>query len=234
VHNPFGLSPALTDLAHAIEGTGLVLFLACILLSCASLVARYRAAGHEQRQQLKWLAWSLPVVLAWLLASVVVGAAFEGDAAVDVANALSSVGLVVVPIAICIAILRHRLYDIDLVIRRTIVYGTLSAALAAVYLASVLALRLVLAPVTGDSDLAVAASTLAVAALFGPLRTRIQASVDRRFYRRRYDAALTLGAFTGRLRQEVDLGRTASDLRDVVRVTMQPEHVSLWLREDVR
>ena len=156
IDNPFGLDPDLAGLGRALEGSGLVVHLGCILVCCASLVARYRSAGPEQRQQLKWLAWSVPGVLAWLLASVVVGLAFEGDTAVDVANALSSVGLMIVPIAITIAVLRHRLYDIDLVIKRTLVYTALTIVLLATYVVLVLVLQTVLDPVAGDSDLAVA------------------------------------------------------------------------------
>ncbi len=232
IDNPFGLDPALAGVARALEGGGLVLFLGCILLSCASLVARYRSVGQEQRQQLKWLAWSVPVVLTWLLASVVVGFAFEGDTAVDVANALSSVGLAVVPIAISVAVLRHRLYDIDVVIKRTLVYGTLTAILLATYLALVLTLQPLLRPVAGDSSLAVAASTLAVAALFRPLRSALQRGVDRRFFRSRYDAARTLDEFSGRLRHDLDLDSLGTDLRSVIHDTMQPAHVSLWLRRE--
>ena len=232
IDNPFGIDPDFVGLGRALEGSGLVVHLACILVCCASLVARYRSAGPEQRQQLKWLAWSVPGVLAWLLASVVVGLAFEGDTAVDVANALSSVGLVIVPIAITVAVLRHRLYDIDLVIKRTLVYTALTVVLLVTYVVLVLVLQVVLSPVAGDSDLAVATSTLAVAALFRPLRSALQHGVDRRFFRSRYDAARTLDEFSGRLRHELDLDSLGTDLRTVVRETMQPAHVSLWLRRE--
>ena len=229
VTNPIGVASGTTVMDVVTTG-GLVLLFISILASCVSLVARYRAARREQRQQLKWIAWSVPFVLTWLGASIWVESTQSGDAAIDIANALVSIGLTVVPVAIGIAMLRHRLYDIDVVINRTLVYGALTVTLAAFYLGSVLLLQRALGPLTQDSELAVAASTLAVAALFRPARARIQAVVDQRFFRRKYDAARTVESFTGRLRQQVDLESVSDDLRGVVRETVQPAHVSLWLR----
>ncbi len=136
-----------------------------------------------------------------------------------------------IPIAADVAILRHRLYDIDVLINRTLVYGLLTAALALVYFGGVASLQHVFRTLTGqDSTLAIVASTFAIAALFGPLRHRIQSLIDRRFYRRKYDAAKTLEVLSARLRNETDLERLSGGSLEVVRETMQPEHASLWLR----
>ncbi len=208
-------------------------FLVILGLGTASVVVRFRRSAGVERTQLKWFVWSAAMLTTFLplafLATQLLGTAESGraDAIGGFLFALLLCGL---PVSIGIAILRHRLYDIDRLINRTLVYGTLTALLVATYVISVLLLRIALDPLVGGSDLAVATSTLAAAALFRPLRTRIQRIVDRRFYRSGYDAARTLDGFTTRLRHELDLETLGTDLRVVVNDTFQPSHVSLWMR----
>jgi len=197
---------------------------AAIVISALSLVVRYRQAGGVERQQLKWFA----------LAAVLVAASFGGQLGGEsLWNLLIAATNTCLYVAVGIAILRYRLYDIDLIINRTLVYGPLTATLAALYFGGIVVLQKAFVLLTGQqSTLAVVASTLVIAALFNPLRRRVQGFVDRRFYRRKYDAAKTLGAFGARLREETDLDALRDDVVRVASRTMQPAHVSLWLRPD--
>ena len=238
IDNPTGVAGA-ASIASTMSLLGNALGGVCFVLAGASLVLRLRRSHGRAKQQVKWFVYVGAVVvggLAFALLDLVVEArpGPEPAWAVLMGNVgwLTALLAIVIgfPVAIGIAILRHRLYDIDVVINRTLVYGSLTLLLGATYLALVLGLRVVLTPVTGKSDLAVAASTLAVAGLFRPARTRIQHVVDRRFFRSRYDAERTLEGFSAQLRSEIDLESLGIDLREVVSDTMHPEHVSLWLR----
>ena len=149
----------------------------------------------------------------------------------DVVQVFFGLSLVAVPAAIGIAILRYRLYDIDIIIRRTLVYSTLTLTLGLIYFGCIVLVRTLVAPLTGGTDLAIVASTLAIAALFNPLRKRIQTLIDKRFYRRKYDAAKVLAAFGATARDETDLEQLTAEMLRVVDETVQPEFVGLWLRE---
>jgi hypothetical protein len=216
-----------------LELVGDALLLAACLLAVGSLAVRFRRSVGTERQQLKWFAYALVLMFTgWALFMVSNGLPDPWSKAVEQVGwllFLSCMGLLL-PAAIGIAIFRHRLYDIDLVINRTLVYAALTATLLATYALSVIVLGRILNPLTGDSALAVAASTLAVAALFRPARRRIQNVVDRRFYRSRYDATRILADFTTRLRHELDLDAVSNDLRSAAERTLQPTHVTLWLR----
>ena len=197
---------------------------ASIGLSALSLVARYRRASGVERQQLKWFALAAVVAASSLVGQLL------GEALWNLLIAATNTALYV---AVGVAILRHRLYDIDLLINRALVYGSLTASLVAVYFGSIVLVQSALRTLTGqETTLAVVASTLAIAALFNPLRHRIQALVDRRFYRRKYDAAKTLEGFSAKLKDETDLDALNEELVRVVRVTIQPAHAGLWLRPE--
>jgi hypothetical protein len=226
VANPLGGRGALGDVSSVLLDAGFPLFSIAALLATASLVVRFRRSRGIERQQLKWMAAAAAfVVVSWF-----VSASLDQGFGIDI-SAVLPLALLGLPAAAGVAVLRYRLYDLELVVNRALVYGALSITLAGTYIGSVLLLQLALGPLTPDSDLAIAGSTLAAAALFRPARRRIQAAVDRRFYRRRFDAARTVEEFSTRLRDEVALDAVEGELRAATAETMQPAHVSVWLRE---
>ena len=240
VRNPFGLEqyPWLEGVAVF----AVLLLPLCVLVSAASLVVRYRRSGAEVREQIKWLAFAASVVGMAYLSAVIAGIffvpeLFSSRAPQSLAYALIPNLLLIsyagIPVAIGFAVLKYRLYDIDIIINRTLVYGSLTLMLALVYSGGVVGTQAVFRALTGQEQqpqLAVVVSTLAIATLFTPLRRRIQTIIDRRFYRRKYDAARIMAAYGIRLRDEVDLGTLSDDLLEVIRETMQPAHAGLWLR----
>jgi hypothetical protein len=224
VRNPLGLD---LEIMNSLDD---VLYLALPLLlafSGAAVIVRFRRSRGEERQQIKWFAYAVAVMVfmfaSWF--SLALAGLVPPDALMWI------VPLLGLPVAVGIAILKYRLYDIDLIINRTLVYGSLTATLALFYAGCVFSLQYAFRALTGqESQLAVVASTLAIAALFGPLRRRVQGFIDRRFYRRRYNATKTLEAFGVRLRDETNLDSLGEGLAGVVGETVQPAHVSLWLR----
>jgi hypothetical protein len=225
IANPYGVDSPIVGVvgvaASFVVGGSMV-------ASAVSLVIRLRRGGSEQRQQIKWLTYGGAVVVGTIFV-----AGFIAIWSAEVSIVVISLALLGLPIFTGIAIARHRLYDIDLIINRTLVYGSLTVLLASAYVGGVVGLQALFRALSGqESTLAIVASTLAIAALFGPLRRRVQALVDRRFYRSKYDARKTLAAFSGRLREETDLDALGNDVVGVVGRTMQPEHISLWLRPD--
>ncbi len=226
LYNPLGVE----GLPNAFKLFQTLLFTLMFISAASLFVRRLRARGVE-RQQLKWFTYSATLAISGVILtfsiSELTGSAWLGW----VGYVLTLVGLIGTPIAMGIAILRYRLYEIDIIINRTLVYGSLTGLLALFYFGSVTALQYLLSLLTGQGNtIAIVATTLAIAALFNPLRRRIQGFIDRRFYRRMYDARKILEAFGTKLRDETDLEKLCEDLGEVVDETMQPSHISLWLR----
>jgi hypothetical protein len=220
--------------------TSLLAFLLLLGLIASTMlvqVYRYRRVSTPlQRQQTKWVVFGTSIAVVGDIGSrlvylfVLIPFLHRTPLAVSIEVALITLSLLPLPLTIGLAILRARLWDIDVIINRTLVYGTLTASLALVYAGLVIGLQFLVRGLIGGSQLAIVGSTLAIAALFHPFRRRIQAVIDRRFYRHKYDAARTLAAFSATLRNEVDLDALREHLLNVVQETMQPAHVSLWLR----
>jgi hypothetical protein len=222
-NNPF--TPLPTSLVTPLAAIGVAVMFPVMGAACWSLVVRFRRSIGIEREQIKWLAFSaVPLAVAGLASAVLPD---------KLGQVLFVFLLLSVPLAIGIAVTRYRLYDIDVLIRRTLIYAALSAALLATYVGGVALLQSILSPLISGSGVAVAISTLAVVALFQPLRMRIRSAVDRRFYRAKYDAEQTLDTFAGRLRDEVELDSVRAELLAAVREALQPSHASLWLRKVV-
>src|SRR5215216_5484106 len=227
--------PLVADMAggavEVLNTIGGVSLLVSFVASVFSVFVRWRSVEGRERQQLKWFAYG---------AAVLMGSFFFLQVAGDKLSewtifVLIVTGLMVIPVSVGIAIMRYRLYDIDVLINRTLVYGVLTAMLLGIYFGGVTATQALFRTLTGQEkqpQLAIVVSTLLIAALFNPLRRRLQSFIDRRFYRSKYDAQKTLEAFSSKLRDETDLEALSGDLESVVRETMQPAHVSLWLRPE--
>lgn len=233
IPNPAGVEAA-AWLLGPVHTLGWLTLTIAAVASGISLIVRFRRARGDERQQLKWFTYATVFFVAMLaihsIAEEILGPAVWRP----IEPVLLAPGMASIPIAVTIAIFKYRLYDIDLIIRGTLVYGVLTATLALLYFGGVALLQSLSRSLTGGQadqpQWAIVVSTLAIAALFQPLRHRIQGMIDRRFYRRKYDAARTLQDFGTRLRDEVDLGVLNQDLLDVVHETVQPVHASLWLR----
>jgi hypothetical protein len=228
IYNPLGVE-GLPNVEKPIQ----TLLFALMLISAASLFVRLVRASGVERQQLKWFTYASALSASSVILTYTISEAIGSVWLGWVGEVMIIAALLGTPIAMGIAILRYRLYEIDIIINRTLVYGPLTATLVALYFGAVVLLQRLFVVLTGEkSTLAVVASTLVIAALFNPLRRRIQSFIDRRFYRRKYDAAKTLEAFSAKLRDETDLEALNHELVEVVKETMQPAHVSLWLRPD--
>lgn len=229
--NPLGVEGPVGVAITVVGFGGVVLLLLAVVPSALSLVLRYRRAVGVERQQLKWFAFAAALMGALIAADLLSGLIADDFLSYALWNLLHTASFMGLYVAVGVAILRYRLYDIDVIINRTLVYGAWTVALVLVYVGCVVSSQYVIRVLIGqESQLAVVASTLAVAALFNPLRKRIQNFVDRRFYRGKYDVRKTLEEFSSRLRDETDVDQLSREMVSAVRNTMQPEHVSLWLR----
>lgn len=228
ITNPLGIE-VLPNVYKPVE----TLLLSLVLVAGGAQASRLRGTRGIERQQIKWFAYAIVVVVSGGLLRYIIPVALGVPWFQWVGFVLVVVGVVSVPVAMGIAILKYRLYEIDLIINRTLVYASLTATLLALYFGGIVLLQRVFVTLTGQgSTLSVVASTLLIAALFNPLRRRIQSLVDRRFYRRKYDAAKTLATFSEKLRDETDLDRLGEHLVRAVTEAMQPRHASLWLRPE--
>jgi hypothetical protein len=227
--NPFGVEGAKPS--EAVLAAGQLGGLACVVATLLSLIVRFYFSRGEERLQLKWFTYAAVVGLSTpLLLGTLVPAVFQ-----MVGQFAWTLGFLSLPVSAGVAVLKYRLYEIDLIINRTLVYGSLTAMLVALYFVGVVVLQYAFRTLTGsESQLAIVASTLLIAALFNPLRRRVQRFIDHSFYRRKYDAAKTLETFSAKLRDETDIDALNSELLSTVRETVQPEHASLWLREPER
>jgi hypothetical protein len=232
VENPLGREGAAGEIVPGVDqASAWMVFLLTSLVSMVSLVLRFRRSRGEELQQIKWVTYAAALVATYLLVDSIFGEDFD-----PISPILNAVFFGSLWVAMGVAILKYRLYDVDVLINRTLVYGALTALLALVYFGGVAATQAIFHALTGQKEqplLTVVVSTLAIAALFTPLRRRIQAFIDRRLYRRKYDARKSLEAFSARLRDRTDLDALSDDLVRVVRETVQPAHVSLWLRPDI-
>jgi len=226
-------NPMTVGLARSANAPAQALFAAVLfgslISSVVSIFLRFRRANAEERSQLKWLGYAGFFLIASLGLNLALFAGSDSGAGAI----LPSLGVAAIPVGMGVSILKFRLYDIDRVVSRTLLYAVLTAFLGAAYFVAVVSLQALLGERVGTSPLAVAATTLGVAALFGPARARIQGGIDRRFNRRKYDTAQALEAFAARLRDEIDLDTLTADLLGVVDNTMQPTHSSLWLRSSM-
>jgi len=223
VANPLAIDGPLATLLGYVGAFPLVVY----LIPVAAVLVRFRTAAGTERQQLKWFAYAASIVMVFFVATGFGLFSYLGGV---LASLVAVVVMDLIPISVAIAVLRYRLYDIDLLINRTLVYGATTAVIGGAFFGGIVLLQTLLRPFTTGSELSVAASTLVSFALFQPLRRRIQRAVDQRFYRSRYDAVRTVDAFSERLRDEVELDALRGDLLTVVGDTMQPAHASLWLR----